>query len=123
MTFKYGMQMENSFITIVKSQLTRPWGADLLQGGSAQLDGDVSEEAVSLCAEISDDVRVSVRLSEELHLTLCYLETLRQYSLHRYVASIKMTPIAPKKKRAITYYAQYCMWFGTIWFISQVLYD
>lgn len=92
MTLKDGSLMTNCLITIIKSQLTRPYSTDLLQGCSAQLDGDVCEEAVSLCAEISDDVRVCVRLSEELHLTFCYLKTLWQYSFHGYVASIKFTP-------------------------------
>lgn len=65
---------------------------DLLQGCSAQLDGDVCEEAVSLCAEVSDDIRVRVRLSEELHLSLCHLKTLRQDSLHRHMPSVEFTP-------------------------------
>lgn len=91
--------MTNCLTTIIKSQLTRSYSADLLQGCSAQLDGDVSEEAVSLCAEISDDVRVRVRLSEELHLTFCYLKTLGQYSLHRHVAPIKLTPEVTKTER------------------------
>lgn len=64
MTFQDGMLMTNCLITIIKSQLARPYSTDLLQGCSTQLDGDVSEEAVSLCAEISDDIRVCVRRSE-----------------------------------------------------------
>lgn len=65
--------------------------SDLLQGWSTQFNGDVRKETVSLCAEVPDDVRVSVRLSEKLHLSLCNLDTLRQDSLHSYIASIKFT--------------------------------
>lgn len=80
----------------IRSHLTRLHSTDLLQGRSTQLDGDVSEEAVSFCAEVSDDVRVCVRSSEELHLTFCYLETLRQDSLHCNITSIKLTPKVTK---------------------------
>lgn len=82
----------------IRSHLTRLHSTDLLQGRSTQLDGDVSEEAVSFCAEVSDDVRVCVRSSEELHLTFCYLKTLRQDSLHCNVASIKLTPKVTKRR-------------------------
>lgn len=88
--------LNDCFITIIKGHLRRPYSTDLLQGCSTQLDGDVGEEVISLCAEISDDIRVCVRLSEELYLTLCYLKTLRQDSLHRYLASIKVTPKVTK---------------------------
>lgn len=74
----------------------------LLQGGSTQLDGDVSEEAVSLCAEIPDDVWVRVGRSEELHFTLRYLDTLWQDSLHGYVAAVKVAPEFIKRGTSIS---------------------
>lgn len=54
------MQMTNRLRTMTKHQQTKPHSTDLLQGCSTELDGDVSEEAVSLGAEIPDDVRVCV---------------------------------------------------------------
>lgn len=69
--------------------------ANLLQSCGAQLDGDVGEEVVSLCAEVSDDVGVRVGLSQELHLSLCHLETLWQNSLHGNEAVVKFTPKIP----------------------------
>lgn len=97
----------------IRSHLKRLHSTDLLQGRSTQLDGDVSEEAVSFCAEVSDDVRVCVRSSEELHLTFCYLKTLRQDSLHCNITSIKLTPKVTKE-RDKTYPAPWdeeIMWF------------
>lgn len=69
---------------------------DLLQGGGAQLDGDVSEEAVPLRAEISDDVGVRVRLSEQLHLPLGHLETLGQDPLDGDAAPVEFPPEVEK---------------------------
>lgn len=105
------MLMTNCLTTILKSQLTRPSSPDLLQGCSTQLDGDVSEEAVSLCAEISDDVRVCVRRSEKLHLALCYFKTLRKNSLHRHVTSIKFTPTVTKTVTRRTKCISESQWF------------
>lgn len=65
---------------------------NLLQGGLAQLDGDVSEEAVPLRAEISDDVGVRVRLSQQLHLPLGHLETLGQDALDGDGAPVEFPP-------------------------------
>lgn len=70
---------------------------NLLQGGGAQLDGDVSEEAVPLRAEISDDVGVRVRLSEQLHLPLGHLETLRQDPLDGDAAPVELPPDVEKE--------------------------
>lgn len=70
---------------------------NLLQGCGAQLDGDVSEETVSLCAEIPDHVRVGVRRSEELHFAFRDLDTLWQDSLHCYVAALKAAPEVMKR--------------------------
>lgn len=83
---------DRMLMTLIKRQLTEPCSADLLQGRSTKLDGDVSEEAVSLRAEISDDVWVCVRRSEELHLPFCHFKTLWQYTLHCNLASIKFSP-------------------------------
>lgn len=69
---------------------------NLLQGGLAQLDGDVSEEAVPLRAEISDDVGVRVRLPQQLHLSLGHLEALGQDPLDRDAASIEFPPEVDK---------------------------
>ena len=80
----------------IRGHLTRLHCTDLLQGRGTQLDGNVSEEAVSFCAEVSDDIRVCVRSSEELHLPFCYLKTIRQDSLHCNIASIKLTPKVTK---------------------------
>lgn len=75
-------------------------GGYLLQGCGAELDGDVGEEAVSLCAEIPDDVRVCVGRSEELHFTFRDLHALRQDSLHGDVAAVKVAPEAVKQRRS-----------------------
>lgn len=72
--------------------LTLSGSADLLQSRSTKFDGDVGEEAVSLCAEVSDDVWVCVRFSEKLHLSLGYLKALRKDSLYGNVTSIKPAP-------------------------------
>lgn len=83
----------------------------LLQGGSTQLDGDVSEEAVSLCAEIPDDVWVRVGRSEELHFTFCDLDALWQDSLHGHVAAVKVAPefIKREAQTSQTARAFHCM--------------
>lgn len=69
---------------------------DLLQGGGAQLDGDVGEEAVPLRAEISDDVGVRVRLSEQLHLPLGHLKALGQDPLDGDAAPVEFPPEVEK---------------------------
>lgn len=103
-----------------RQEVTGSCGADLLQGGGAQLDGDVGEEAVSLRAVVPDDVGVSVGLSEELHLTLGYLETLRQYSLHRYAPPIEITPEVPKDRGAMVCNAEYFMRITTVYRRNEV---
>lgn len=85
--------------SVLSSELSRVLTANLLQRRSAQLDGDVGEQAVPLRAEVSDDVRVCVRLPEKLHLPLCYLETLGQDSLDGDTAPIKFTSKVKKRKR------------------------
>lgn len=65
---------------------------NLLQGDLTQLDGDVSEEAVPLRTEISDDVGVRVRLSQQLHFPLGHLETLGQDPLDGDGAPVEFPP-------------------------------
>lgn len=72
---------------------------NLLQGCSTELDGDVSEETVSLCAEVPDDIGVGVGRSEELHFTFCDLYALWQDSLHCYVTVVKVAPGGRKKDK------------------------
>lgn len=66
----------------------------LLQGGSAELDGDVLELPVPLCAEVADHVRVLVGLAQQLHLPVCKAEALGENPLHCHVTVIKRAPAA-----------------------------
>lgn len=73
---------------------------DLLQGGGAQLDGDVREEVVPFRAEIPDDVGMRVGLSQELHFTLRHLQTPGEDSLHRNTPSVKVAPGSRATRRS-----------------------
>lgn len=66
----------------------------LLQGGSAELDGDVLELPVPLRAEIADHVRVLVGLAQQLHLPVCKAEALGENPLHCHITVIKGAPAA-----------------------------
>lgn len=67
-------------------------GAHLLQSGRAQLDGDVLELPVPLRAEVTDHVRVLVRLSQQLDLAVGETETLGEDPLDGHVAVVKHAP-------------------------------
>lgn len=61
----------------------------LLQGGCTQFNGDVLELPVLLCAKVADDIRVLIRFSKQLDLTVCKAETLREDPLHSHIAVVK----------------------------------
>ena len=63
-----------------------------LQGPGAQFQGDVLELPILLCAEVSNDVRVLVRFSEEGHFAGGDTKAGRKDTFHGNVAVIETTP-------------------------------
>lgn len=61
----------------------------LLQGGRAQLKGDVVELPVSLGAEIAHHVGMRIRLAQQPHLTVHQTDAVQKQTLHGHVAPIK----------------------------------
>ena len=88
------MKKKNSrqFLKQRQSGGERDWGTHLLQCGRAQLDGDVLELPVPLGAEVADHVRVLVRLSQQLDLTVRETETLGEDPLDRHITVVKHAP-------------------------------
>lgn len=76
----------------LRSSHAPPDQAHLLQRGGAELDGDVVELLVLLGAEVTDNVRVLVRLPEQLDLAVHEMETLGQEALHSHIPAVKLSP-------------------------------
>lgn len=72
----------------------------LLKRGGAQLDGDVLELPVPLGAEVADDVRVLVRLPQQLNFSVGEAEALGEDPLHRHAAVVEPPPCGDRKKSA-----------------------
>lgn len=73
-------------------------GHYLLKRGSTQLNGDVLKLTVPLSAEITNDIRVLVRLSEQLNLPVCKAEALWEDSFHRHRTVVKLPPCGEENK-------------------------
>lgn len=73
-------------------------GHYLLKWGSTQLDGDVLKLTVPLSAEITNDIRVLVGLSEQLNLPVCKAEALWEDSFHCHGTVVKLPPCGEGNK-------------------------
>lgn len=73
-------------------------GHYLLKWGSTQLDSDVLKLTVPLSAEITNDIRVLVGLSEQLNLPVCKAEALWEDSFHRHWTVVKLPPCGEENK-------------------------
>lgn len=79
----------------------------ILKGRRAKLHCDVSKLAVTLCAEIPDDVLVSVRLSQQTDFSIRQREAVRQQSLHCHFTLLKRPS---EHKSSFTSFAENVPW-------------
>lgn len=63
----------------------------LLQGGLAELQGNVVELGATLSAEVAKHIGVPVRLLQQLHLSLNQAEALSEEPLHSHCPSFKLS--------------------------------
>lgn len=63
----------------------------LLQGGLAELQGNVVELGATLCAEVAEHIGVPVRLLQQLHLSPNQAEALSEEPLHSYCTPLKLS--------------------------------
>lgn len=68
----------------------------LLKRGSTQLYGDVLELAVPLGAEVTDNIWMLIRLSEQLNLSVRKAEALWEDSFHCHWTVVKLPPVGEK---------------------------
>ena len=64
----------------------------VLQSGSAILQGDVTELGVLLHAKVSDDIRVFIRLPQQIHFSVGDAEAGGQHPLDSHVPRVEFTP-------------------------------
>lgn len=63
----------------------------LLQGGLAELQGNVVKLGTTLSAEVAEHIGVPVRLLQQLHLSLNQAEALSEEPLHSYCPSLELS--------------------------------
>lgn len=63
----------------------------LLQGGLAELQGNIVELGTTLSAEVAEHIGVPVRLLQQLHLSPNQAEALSEKPLHSYCTSLKLS--------------------------------